>query len=86
MQAQAREAVYWPEIDANIIDYVCQCTISTKHKASSPAQPMLPRDVPDSPYQEIAVDYLTHQGKEYLLICYTFSKYPFLYKVSSKTG
>ena len=86
MQAQAREAVYWPSIDANIADYIHQCTICTKHKASPPAQPMLPRDVPDSPWQEIAVDYLTQQGKEYLLICNLFSKYPFLYMVSTKSA
>ena len=47
---------------------------------------MLPRDVPDGPLQEIAADYLTHQGKEYLLICNVFSKYPFLYKVTTKSA
>ena len=67
------------------MDYVCQCTICTKHKASPPARPMLPRDVPDCLWQEITVDYLTHQGKEYLLICDVFSKYPFLYKVKTKS-
>ena len=49
MQAQAREAVYWPGIDSDISDYVSQCTICTKHKASLPAQPMLLRDIPDGP-------------------------------------
>ena len=47
MQAQVREAVYWPGIDANIVDYVCWWTMCTKHKTSPPTQPMLPRDVPD---------------------------------------
>ena len=74
MQAQAREAVYWPSIDADIADYVCQCNIFTKHKASPPAQPMLPRHVPDGSWKEIAADYFTHKGKEYLLICNQFSK------------
>ena len=78
MQAQVREAMYWPGIDQDIVDCVYQCTICTKHKASTPVQPMLPRDVPDGPWQEITVDYLTHQGKDYLLICNLFSKYPFL--------
>ena len=49
MQAQARESVYWPGIDADIADYVSQCTIYTKHKASLPTLPMLPRDIPDGP-------------------------------------
>ena len=50
VQAQAREAMYWPGIDTDIADYVSQCTICTKHKASLAAQPMLPRDIPDGPW------------------------------------
>ena len=85
MQAQVRETVYWSGIDADITDYACWCTICTKHKASPPVQPMLPRDIPNGPWQEIAADYLTHKDKEYLLVCNLFSKYPFLYKVSTKS-
>ena len=86
MQAQAREAVYWPGIDADIADYVSRCTICNKHKASLPAQPMLPRDTPDSPWQDITANYMTHKGHEYLIICNAFSKYPFMYKVTSKSA
>ena len=35
MQAHAREAVYWPGIDADITNCVNCCTICTKHKAST---------------------------------------------------
>ena len=86
MQAQAREAVYWPGIDSDISDYVSWCTTCTKHKASPPAQPMLPRDIPDGPWQDIAADYMTFKGHEYLIICDTFSKYPFAYKVTAKSA
>ena len=86
MQAQARESVYWPGIDVDIADYVSRCTICTKHKASPPAQPMLPRDIPDGPWQDIVADYMTHKSHEYLIICDAFSKYPFVYKVTSKSA
>ena len=86
MQAQVREEVYWPSIDADITDYVCQCTIYTKHKASLTTQPMVPRDIPDGPWQEIAADYLTYKVREYLLVCNLFSKYSFIYKVSTKSA
>ena len=76
MQAKAREAVYWPGIHANNKDYICRCTICTKHKASLPAQPMLPQDIPNGPWQEITADSFHHKGKEYLLIWNLFSKYP----------
>ena len=81
----ARSNVYWPGIDADISDYVRGCTICTKYKASQSTQPMLPWDIPDSPWQELAADYFTHKGKYYLLIADMFSKYPFIYKVHSKT-
>ena len=86
MQTQVREIVYWPSIDADIAGYVHWCTICTKHKASPPMQPMLPRDIPKGLWQEIATDYLTCKGKEYLLLCNLFSRYPFLYRVSTKTA
>ena len=81
----ARSNMYWPGIDADISDYVRRCTICTKYKASQSTQPMLPWDIPDSPWQELAADYFTHKGKDYLLIADMFSKYPFIYKVHSKT-
>ena len=86
MQAQVREAVYWPSINADIVNYVCWCTICTKHKACSPAHPILSRDIPDGTWQEITADYLTNRGKEYLLIYDLFSKYHFLHKVSNKSA
>ena len=85
MQAQVREAVYWPSINADIAYYVQWCSICTKYKVSSPAQLMLPRGIPDGLWQEIAADYFQHKGREYLLICDLFIKYPFLSKVSSKS-
>ena len=86
MQTQVREAVYQLGIDADITDYVCHCTICTKCKAFPPTQPRLPRDIPNGPWQEITSNYLTHRGRGYLLVCNLFSKYPFLYKVSTKSA
>ena len=81
----ARSSVYWQGINSDIIDYVRGCTTCAKHKALQSVQPMLPHDVPDGPWQEIAADYFTHSSKDYLLIADTFSKYPFVYSFHSKT-
>ena len=53
-------------------------------KPLPPVHPMLPRDVPNGHWQEITADYLTHKGREYPLVYNLFSKYPFIYKVSTK--
>ena len=80
-----RSSVYWQGINSDIIDYVGQCTTSVKQKALQTVQPMLPHDVPDGPWKEIATDYFTHSNKDYLLITDTFSKYPFIYSIHSMT-
>ena len=82
----ARSTVYWQGIDADIVDYVRHCTTCAKHKALQSVHPVLPCNIPDGPWQEIAADYFTHYSKNYLLIADSFSKYPFLYSVHSKTA
>ena len=85
MTQLARTHVYWPGINADIADYVRHCTICARHKASLTVQPILPHNIPKGPWQELAVDYLTHYGKDYLLITDPLSKYPFIYRINSKT-
>ena len=86
MRHLSQHTVYWPGLDADITDYVNRCKTCTQHKAKQAVQPMLPRDVPDSPWQELTADFFTHNHKEYLLIVDTFGKYPFVYQISSKTA
>ena len=47
---------------------------------------MLPRDILDGPWQDIAADYMTFKSHEYLIIYDTFSKYPFVFKVMFKSA
>ena len=82
----ARSTVYWQGTDTDIADYVRCCTTCAKYKTLQTVQPMLPCDIPDGPWQEIAANYFTHSNKNYLLIADTFSKYPFLYAIHSKTS
>ena len=82
----SQSTVYWPGLDADIADYVNHCKTCTQHRAKQAVQPMLPRDVPDSPWQDLVADFFTYNHKEYLLIVDVFSKYPFIYQTSSKTA
>ena len=86
MRHFSQTTVYWPRIDADIANYVNHCKICTQHKAKQTVQPMLPRYVPDSPWQDLAADFFTYNHKEYFIIMDTFSKYPFVYQTSSKSA
>ena len=65
-------------MDADIAEYVKYCKICTRHKAMQAIQPMLPRDIPEGPWQDLTADFFHYNSSEYLLIADTFSKYPFL--------
>ena len=68
MQHTARATLYWPGIDADIVEYIKRCKTCTQHKTTQHIQPMIPRDVPGAPSQDLAVDFFNFKGKEYLLI------------------
>ena len=55
--------IYWLRIDVAITDYVSWCKICTKHKPKQAVQPMLPTDVPDSPWLDLAADFFTYNRK-----------------------
>ena len=86
MQHRARATVYWPRIDADIVEYVKRCKTCTQHKVTQHIRPMLPRDVPEAPWQDLEADLFNFEGKEYLLIADTFSKYPFAFRMTTKTA
>ena len=86
MQHRARATVYWPWIDVDIMEYVKTCKTCTQHKATQYIQPMLPRDVPETPWQDLAAGFINFKGKEYLLIADTFSKYLLAPRMTTKTA
>ena len=49
MRHLSQNTVYWPRLDTDIANYVNCCKTCTQHKAKQAVQPMLLRDVPDSP-------------------------------------
>ena len=85
MQHRARATLYWPGIDMDIVKYVKRYKTCTQHKATQHIQPVIPRDVPEAPWQDLAADFFHFKGKEYLLVADTFSKYPLAFRMTTKT-
>ena len=63
MQHRTRATVYWLGMDTDIVEYVKRCRICTQHKATQHIQLMLPRDVPEAPWQDLAADFFNFKGK-----------------------
>ena len=86
MQHRARATLYWSGLDADTVEYVKRCKTCTQHKVTLHIQPMLPTDVPEAPWQNLVPDFFNFKGKEYLLIADIFIKYPFEFRMTTKTA
>ena len=82
VQQNARQHLYWPGLDADIVDYTRRCQESIC-RSQPPKEPLQAHDVPQEPWERIAMDYFYMNGRLYILICDYFSKFPFLFQVKT---
>ena len=82
VQQNARQHLYWPGLDADIADYTRMCQECIRW-SQPPKEPLQAHDVPQEPWERIAMDYFYMNGRLYILICDYFSKFPFLFQVKT---
>ena len=82
VQQNARQHLYWPGLDADITNYTRRCQECIR-QSQPPKEPLQAHDVPQEPWERIAMDYFYMNGRLYILICDYFSKFPFLFQVKT---
>ena len=65
---RARQVIYWPGIDQDIDNIILQCKQCQKTLPSQPQEPLLTKPRPTHPFQEIAIDFCTYGGQQFLVI------------------
>jgi hypothetical protein len=83
MRARAMDSVYWPDITVDIARVRDQCTHCHQAAKSNPMQPPSDITAPNYPFQMICSDYLTHNGKDYVVIVDRYSNWPMVYRSES---
>ena len=76
------EHLYWPGLDADIADYTRRCQECIR-RSQPPKEPLQAHEVPQEPWERIAMDYFYMNGSLYILICDYFSKFPFMFQVKT---
>ena len=84
-QLRAREALYWKDMNSDIEKYIRDCHECLVNARSSPKQPMMPHQVPTSPWQIISTDLFEYEGHTYVLVADHYSKMPFIRRMGSNT-
>ena len=72
---RARECLFWPEIDAEIKEYISYCEICTQYYAKQPKETLMSHESPDRPWEKISGDIRTTDGKDYLITEDCFSNF-----------
>lgn len=70
MKGHLRACVWWPKIDQNVEDFVKNCRGCSLVAAPNPPEPMIRKELPSQPWEQIAIDFLGPLPEgENLLVC-----------------
>ena len=67
-QARARLTIYWPGIDRDIENFVQGCRHCQDRLPSNSKESLINKPSPDRPFQQIAADFGSYGGRQFLII------------------
>lgn len=70
---RARNLFYWPELAADITEYVKNCRVCEKHRPNNFREPMLPHSIPKLRFNKVGADILEYGPSSYLVVVDYFS-------------
>ena len=75
-KARARVSMYCPLMGVDIEEVVGRCAVCQKYRAANQKEPLIPHSVPALRWQQVALDIMTHKGKDYLVAvdCQSFPR------------
>ena len=72
---RANQAVWWPHITQDIKDCVSRCRFCLEKQATQRKEPLLPSELPERPFQRIAVDICQFKNSHFLVSFDYYSRY-----------
>ena len=82
---RAIESVWWPGVSKNIKELIDNCRVCCQTKRVHP-EPLMPSEMPQRPWQKIAVDLMEFKKSQYLVMIDYYSRYIELSKLESTTS
>ncbi|XP_062702030.1 uncharacterized protein K02A2.6-like [Aedes albopictus] len=87
MKSLARSFVFWPNMDADIEDYVRRCSNCAAASKAPVKTTLSSWPIPSMPWSRLHVDYAGPiKGKMFLVIVDAYSKWPEIYATSNSTA
>ncbi|KAL7291719.1 hypothetical protein TKK_0014507 [Trichogramma kaykai] len=67
-KARAREILYWSFMNKQIEETIANCHVCNKYKKCKSSEPLMPRSIPNEPWQVVGMDLFHFKDSEHLLI------------------
>lgn len=83
---RARLSIYWPGIDNAIDNVVLSCKMCQDHLPSNSKEPIMSKSKPSRPFQEIAVDFCSYGGQQFLIVVDCFTDWPDIIPMQHNTS
>ena len=81
---RARETVYWPNMNADIEDYIGRCPTCNSIQRSQAKEPMIAHAIPELPWQHVACDLFECDGADYVVLVDYYSEFFEVDRLSDK--
>lgn len=83
---RAREIVYWPGMNQQIENIVNSCDSCMRYKKANSKESLLPREVPNGPWEQLGIDLFEFKNCHWLLVIDYYSKYVEVAKLENMLG
>ncbi|XP_048255233.1 uncharacterized protein K02A2.6-like [Haliotis rufescens] len=83
---RARECVYWPNMNAEIKDFISKCEVCQIYDSKQAKEPLIPYDTPDRPWSKLGIDLFNCNQKDYVILVDYFSDFFEVDMITDKTG
>ena len=72
---RAQECVYWPGMNAELRQFISTCEPCNRYQISNQKETLMNHEIPDRPWERVAVDLMELKGQDYLVTVDYFSNY-----------
>ena len=83
---RARTLFYWPYINSHIEDMVSKCTVCQNYRRSNCKEPLMPHQIPSTPWEKVATDLFTLHNEDYIVVVDYYSRFFEFEKLNSITS
>ena len=84
-RARARLSIWWPGLSKQLEEKVKQCSECCKNQLQQ-AEPLMPTQLPELPWQKVGTDLFHWKSNQYLLIVDYYSRYIEISKLNRTTA